>query len=86
MKFHPFAAIFSVLVVGLGQIIKGESEKGLALLLIIYFVLPAAVYLSLLIGSYLFIYVLGFSIIFGIMLWIYNILDALLRTCGNHSD
>jgi hypothetical protein len=79
MRLNIFAAIFSVFVVGLGQIIKGEGEKGIALLLIIYFILPAAVYLSLLIDSYLFIYVLGFSIIFGIMLWIYNVADALLR-------
>ncbi|MFC1540430.1 hypothetical protein ACFL4J_00145 [Candidatus Margulisiibacteriota bacterium] len=80
MKFHIFAALFSVAVAGLGQIIKGEGKKGVAILLTIYFVLPAAVYLSLLLKSSLFLFVLGFAIIFGIIIWTYNILDALLTT------
>jgi len=79
MRLHIIKALCSALVVGLGQIIKGESEKGVALLLIFYFVLPAAVYLSLIINPYLFLSVLGFSTIFGIMLWIYSIGDALLK-------
>lgn len=79
MRIHPFAAVFSALVVGLGQIIKGEGKKGLALLLAIYFVLPAVVYLTLLVNGYLFLYVLGFSLISGIILWAYNIMDALLK-------
>ena len=79
MRFHIIKALCSVLVVGLGQIIKGESEKGVFLLLVFYFVQPAAVYLSLLINPYLFLSVLGFSTIFGIMLWVYSVGDALLK-------
>jgi hypothetical protein len=79
MKFHLFRAMCSALVVGLGQIIKGENEKGVVLLLTFYFVLPTAVYLSLIINPYLFLSVLGFSTIFGIMLWVYSIGEALLK-------
>jgi hypothetical protein len=78
MKFNIIAAVLSIFVAGLGQIIKGEGKKGVAVLLIIYFVLPALVYLSLLLKSSLFLFVLGFAIIFGIILWTYNIMDALL--------
>ena len=79
MKLHIIEALFSAIVVGLGQIVKGQTNKGVALLLAFYFVLPAAVYLSLLINAYLFLSVLGFAVISGIMLWIYSIGDALLR-------
>jgi hypothetical protein len=66
--------------VGLGQIVKGETKKGVILLLTFYFFLPALVYLSLLISAFYFIYVLGLSVIFGIILWAYSIGDALLKT------
>jgi len=75
---HWLEAIFSVFIVGLGQIIKGEGKKGLILILLFYFTLPAAVYLSLLINPYLFLINLGLALIFGIVLWIYNVWDALL--------
>ena len=80
MKLHYLQAISSILVVGLGQIIKGESKKGIILLLIFYFVLPAAVYTSLIVNAYIFLSVLGFATIFGIMLWMYSIGDALLKS------
>lgn len=80
MKLHYFHAICSILVVGLGQIIKGETNKGIILLLTFYFFLPAAVYASLIINAYFFLSILGFALIFGIMLWIYSIGDALLRS------
>ncbi len=80
MKFYFIQAICSVLVIGLGQIIKGESKKGVILLLTFYFFLPAIVYISLLINAIYFIYVLGLAIIFGIILWIYSIGDALLKS------
>lgn len=79
MKLHIFAAIFSALVVGLGQILKGRVKKGVLLLLAFYFFLPAAAYVSLIVNPYLFLSVLGFSIISGIMLWTYGVADALLR-------
>ena len=72
-------AICSVFVVGLGQLLKGEAKKGILLLLAFYFVLPAVVYLSLLINAQLFLYVLGFAIISGIILWLYSVGEALLK-------
>ncbi|MBU1026958.1 MAG: hypothetical protein KKA31_04435 [Candidatus Margulisbacteria bacterium] len=74
-----FSAICSILVVGLGQLFKGETKKGVLLLLAFYFTLPALVYVSLIIDGMLFLYVLGFAIISGIILWIYSIADALLK-------
>ncbi|KPJ64947.1 hypothetical protein AMJ44_11800 [candidate division WOR-1 bacterium DG_54_3] len=79
MKFHFLEAICSFFVVGLGQIIKGEGKKGVVLLLIFYFALPAAVYLSLQLNAYFFLTTLGLAIIFGIILWTYSIGDALLK-------
>jgi hypothetical protein len=70
-------AFFSFFIVGLGQIIKGEGKKGLKLLLFFYFVLPISIYLSLIINGYLFLLVLGISLILGITIWLYNIWDAL---------
>lgn len=78
MKKYYFEAFASALVVGLGQILKGETEKGIILLLIFYLSIPAAVYFSLLINAYLFIFVLGISVFCSIILWIYNIREALL--------
>jgi len=80
MKLHFISAICSVLIVGLGQIIKGQNKKGILLLLVFYFVLPSLVYISLIINGYLFLYVFSFAIISAIILWIYNIGDALLKT------
>lgn len=79
MKFHPWAGLASLLITGLGQIIKGESDQGVMLLLLFYFVLPAIIYTSLMFAGILFPYILGFSIIFAIILWLYNIWDALAR-------
>lgn len=80
MKMHFLAAVCSVFVTGFGQIIKGENEKGVMLLLMFYFIIPVIIYLALLINAFLFPYILGFSMIFAIILWAYNIWDALVRT------
>lgn len=79
MKLHYVEAILSFFVVGLGQIIKGEGNKGLLLILTFYFTLPAIVLFSLLLVGNIFPYVLGFVIIIAIMLWLYNVADAWLR-------
>ena len=78
MKYkYKLEALASFLIIGLGQILKGEGKKGLLLILIFYFTLPSLIYLTLLFNAQVFLLVLGISFIFGIMLWIYNILDAL---------
>ena len=79
MKLHPFAGLCSALITGSGQIVKGESDQGVMLLLLFYFGLPAVVYTSLMFTGIFFPYILGFSIIFAIMLWLYNIWDAVAR-------
>jgi hypothetical protein len=77
LRNYPWPRILaSVFVVGLGQIFKGESNKGLKLILAFYFVLPALVYLSLAINAYLFLLVLGGALFSGIILWAFNVWDA----------
>jgi len=74
---HWVEALFSFFIIGSGQVLKGDGEKGLKLILITYFVIPIAIYLSLAINGLLFLTVMGIAIIFLILLWIYNIWDAL---------
>ena len=75
---HFPEAIASLLVVGLGQILKNEGRKGLLLLLTFYFVFPALVYASLIIHPFLFLIVLAFVGVSAIILWGYAVVDALL--------
>ncbi len=79
MKLYPLAGLCSIFIAGSGQIVKGESDQGVMLLLLFYFVLPAIVYTSLMFTGIFFPYILGFSIIFGIILWFYNVWDAAAR-------
>ncbi len=72
-------ALASVLVVGLGQIVKKEGDKGLKMMLFFYLGIPTALYTSLLINGYLFLLVLAACLLFGFVLWAYNVMDALLR-------
>ena len=80
MKLHWLEAFCSFCVVGTGQILKGESKKGVALLLFFYFALPALVYLTLLFSPRHFLYLLGFVIISGIITWLYSIGEALYKS------
>ena len=69
-------ALFSGLLVGSGQILKGEVEKGLKLMLTFYFGLPLLLYLTLSFSGGLFLLVFGIVVIFCIIFWAYNIWDA----------
>ncbi len=69
-------AFWSLIVVGLGQIIKGEGKKGLLLILLFYFTLPSLFYLSLMLGDILFLLSFSLVIILEICLWIYSVWDA----------
>jgi len=73
-------AFLSFLIVGLGQIIKGESEKGLKLMLLFYFIIPALLYLFFIIKAELFLLMLGFFTIFNVIFWAYNVADAYRKT------
>jgi len=78
MKFHFIEGVCSALIVGLGQVIRGRTRKGILLLLAFYFALPAILYVSLLFSGYIPLYALGFVTFSGIILWIYGAADALL--------
>lgn len=83
VKRHYFEAACSFLVTGLGQIVKGESKKGLKILLCFYFVLPGAAYAALIINGYLFLIILALAILTGITLWTYSVWDALCADLSN---
>lgn len=78
-KLHYLEALSSALVVGLGQIIRGETNKGLLLLLTFYFALPAVTYSAFLIKGYLSLYIWAVAVIIGIIIWIYSVGEALLK-------
>ena len=71
------AAFWSALIVGLGQILKGEGKKGLVLILLFYLAAPSLFYLSLLLGDLIFLPVFSLLVILEISLWVFNIWDAL---------
>ncbi|MBU0573050.1 MAG: hypothetical protein ABIJ26_08235 [Candidatus Margulisiibacteriota bacterium] len=76
LKGNLLAAMLSSVIVGLGQIVKGDSGKGLNLLLLFYFIIPVVLAALLYINGGLFLVAFGFSLIFSCMIWGYNILDA----------
>jgi len=71
-------AILSACIIGLGQIIKGDSDKGIKWMLFFYFFFPALTYVALKLHGYAFLFIFGFGIIAYPIFWIYNILDALM--------
>jgi len=73
---YRWEGVASFLVVGLGQVIKGEGDKGLKLILAFYLAIPSLIYLSLLLNAYLFLAMLGILIAAEIILWGYNVWDA----------
>lgn len=79
MKINYFGGFCSILVVGLGQITKGETNKGVLLLLLFYFVLPSVIYLALMLNGHIFLVVLGLALILGIILWVYSFVDACVK-------
>lgn len=76
-KIYFFPTIFSIFIIGLGQIIKGDSEKGLKWLLIAYIAAPTLIYLSFIINAYFFLFLLSLTVVAYPIFWVYNILDAL---------
>lgn len=73
------AALASTLVVGLGQILKGRTDKGLFYLLWFYAGLPIVIYISLLVGTIVFVPTISIIIALYPIFWLYNIYDALKR-------
>lgn len=75
-KINWFPALASIFIVGLGQIIKGQGNKGLKLLLLFYFILPICAYVALLINGQLFIFVAGITFLLSLITWLYSVVDA----------
>lgn len=78
-QYHYFAAIISALVVGLGQVVKGESKKGLLMMLVFYLFLPSIFFAALSVNGYLALVILTFAVIAGVILWGYNVGDAFIK-------
>jgi len=76
MKNRVVLAFFSAFLAGSGQILKGETEKGLKIMLTFYFGIPTLLYITLAFSGEIFLMALGISIIFIILFWAYNIWDA----------
>ena len=79
MKHHYLEGFCSIFVVGLGQIVKGDNQKGLKMLLVFYFFLPTIIYVSLLFSSPYMVYAFGGAMVLALVLWTYSIGDALLK-------
>ena len=75
-QIYYLYAFLSALIVGLGQMVKGNGEKGLKFLLLFYFPLPVLIYISLLISGAVFLVVFGIGTIFAVIFWLYNVIDA----------
>ncbi|OGC06465.1 hypothetical protein A2526_06020 [candidate division WOR-1 bacterium RIFOXYD2_FULL_36_8] len=67
---------FSAFFVGSGQILKGETEKGLKFMLTFYFGIPTLLYVTLAFSGEVFLIAFGIAIIFIILFWAYNVWDA----------
>ncbi|MCX5750753.1 MAG: hypothetical protein NT099_03670 [Candidatus Saganbacteria bacterium] len=72
-------AFLSALVIGLGQITKGESQRGLKLILWFYVAIPALLVISLYLSGILFLAFFIASIFLYPIFWVYSIYDALTR-------
>jgi len=68
--------VFSALVAGLGQAVKGDAKKGLKIMLWFYMGFPIIIYGSLLLNAYIFLLIFATFIIIYPIIWVLNILDA----------
>lgn len=79
MKKYWLEAAASFLVVGLGQIIKGDGNKGLILLLLFYFALPGLVLTALLFSGPFFLVSLSLAFALAFLIWLFSVFDALFK-------
>lgn len=77
MKLNYLAALSSVFIAGLGQILLGQTNNGIRVMLGFYFLLPGIIYLSLLVPSPIIIFIVSSSIFLAAILWVYSIIGAL---------
>jgi TM2 domain-containing membrane protein YozV len=71
------ALLFSLLVVGMGQVYLEKSNKGLILCLAFYLGIPFFLLFFLNFASYLFPAALGTALVAGLGLWGYGVWDTL---------
>jgi len=80
---YPWPALASVLVAGLGQVIKGDAVKGLKIMLWFYLGFPMIIFGSLLLNAYLFLACLAVFVIAYPVIWVINIIDAYSAQVGS---
>ena len=71
-------ALLSFFVIGLGQLVKGDSRKALLWFLLFYIFIPGLLYASLMLHAYAFILIACAAVIVYPVFWLYNVLDAFL--------
>jgi uncharacterized membrane-anchored protein YitT (DUF2179 family) len=77
------SAIFSALVAGLGQIVKGEAKKGLKIMIWFYMGMPMLIMATFLLNPYLFLVTLAAFVVIYPAFWAYNIMDAYSKQIYN---
>lgn len=75
-KKYYWPAVLSAFIAGFGQIVKGDSKKGLKIMLWFYLGLPIIIFGSLLLNAYLFILVFAVLVLFYPVFWALNVMDA----------
>ena len=81
MKKHKYVtpAIFSFFMIGLGQIVKGDSDRGLKWVLFFYLFYPLLIYVTLMINARIFVATMAVGVIVYPVFWLYNVYDAYNR-------
>ncbi len=77
LKWHWIEGLASLLIGGMGQVLLGESKKGLTIILTIYLAIPFALYSTLAISGFLFLPILGICSALLLGIWLYSIWNAL---------
>ncbi|MFH1709698.1 MAG: hypothetical protein ABH860_01335 [bacterium] len=75
-KKYFLPALSSAAVSGFGQVIKGDADKGLKMMLWFYLGFPMIIFSSLLLNAYLFLAVFAAFVMLYPVIWAYNIFDA----------
>jgi|GEM_PF-680304 len=78
-KIYLLPALCSFFVIGLGQVVKGDSKRALRWILFFYIFYPGLTYVALLIHGNAFAVMLAMAVIVYPLFWIYNVIDALFK-------
>jgi len=75
-KKYLVPALLSVLVAGLGQVVKGDAKKGLRTILWMYMGFPIIIIGSSLLNAYIFLAIFATFVVIYPIIWALNIMDA----------